>query len=116
MASKTEKKENLFGQQYLAPLQYSILEKLNEFGPMTRDQLCKEFGFGTHKVVHTEPYLDYHEKIRRKEGVRREFEQYDKRTTIYDNLVKLEKRKLVENFSKSNGKRGRPPTFWKIKK
>ncbi|GAG98195.1 unnamed protein product [marine sediment metagenome] len=38
------------------------------------------------------------------------------RTTIYDNLVKLEKRKLVEKISRSTGNRGRPLIFWKIKK
>lgn len=116
MASKTEKKEIPLDQQYLAPLQYSILEKLKEFGPMTRDQLCEEFGFGKHKVVFTEPYLDYHGRIIRSNVIRREMEQYDKRTTLYDNLEKLEKRKLVERFSRSNGKRGRPPVHWKIKK
>lgn len=38
------------------------------------------------------------------------------RTTIYDNLVKLQKRKLVGKFSKHNGKRGAPLVFWKLKK
>jgi len=37
------------------------------------------------------------------------------RTTIYDNLVKLQKRKVIEKFSRNNGKRGRPLIFWKIK-
>jgi predicted ArsR family transcriptional regulator len=37
------------------------------------------------------------------------------RTTIYDNLIKLQKRKVVEKFSRNNGKRGRPLIFWKIK-
>jgi len=37
------------------------------------------------------------------------------RTTIYDNLVKLQKRKLIEKYSRSDGKRGRPLIFWKIK-
>ena len=37
------------------------------------------------------------------------------RTTIYDNLVKLQKRKLIEKFSRTDGKRGRPLIFWKIK-
>ena len=37
------------------------------------------------------------------------------RTTIYDNLVKLQKRKVIEKFSRNNGKRGRPLVFWKIK-
>ena len=37
------------------------------------------------------------------------------RTTIYDNLVKLQKRKLIEKFSRNNGKRGRPVVLWKFK-
>ena len=37
------------------------------------------------------------------------------RTTIYDNLIKLHKRKVVEKFIKNNGKRGRPLVFWKLK-
>jgi len=37
------------------------------------------------------------------------------RTTIYDNLVQLQKRKLIEKFTRSNGKRGRPLVFWKVK-
>ena len=36
------------------------------------------------------------------------------RTTIYDNLLKLQKRKVVEKFTRSNGKRGRPVVFWKF--
>lgn len=36
------------------------------------------------------------------------------RTTIYDNLVKLQKQKVVEKFSRNNGKRGRPKVYWKI--
>jgi predicted transcriptional regulator len=37
------------------------------------------------------------------------------RTTIYDNLMKLQKRKLIEKFSRTDGKKGRPLVFWKIK-
>lgn len=37
------------------------------------------------------------------------------RTTIYDNLVKLQKRKLIEKFSRTDGKRGRPLVFWRIR-
>jgi len=37
------------------------------------------------------------------------------RTTIYDNLMKLQKRKLIEKFSRNNGKRGRPVVLWKFK-
>ena len=37
------------------------------------------------------------------------------RTTIYDNLVKLQKRKIIDKFTRNNGKRGRPLVFWKLK-
>ena len=37
------------------------------------------------------------------------------RTTIYDNLLKLQKRKFIEEFSRNNGMRGRPLVFWKLK-
>lgn len=37
------------------------------------------------------------------------------RTTIYDNLLKLQKNKLIEKFSRNNGRRGRPLVFWKLK-
>lgn len=36
------------------------------------------------------------------------------RTTIYDNLLKLQKRKLIKKTSRNNGRRGRPITLWKI--
>lgn len=37
------------------------------------------------------------------------------RTTIYNNLLKLQKRKLVEKYGDNNGKRGRPLVYWKLK-
>ena len=37
------------------------------------------------------------------------------RTTIYDNLLKLQKRKLIEKFTRNNGMRGRPLVFRKVK-
>jgi predicted ArsR family transcriptional regulator len=37
------------------------------------------------------------------------------RTTIYDNLLKLQKRKFIEKDTRNNGKRGRPQVVWKIK-
>jgi predicted ArsR family transcriptional regulator len=38
------------------------------------------------------------------------------RTTIFDNLIKLQKKKFVEKFSRnSSGKKGRPKVLWKIK-
>ncbi len=38
------------------------------------------------------------------------------RTTIYDNLVKLQRKKLVNKYSTNKGKHGRPLVFWHIKK
>ena len=37
------------------------------------------------------------------------------RTTIYDNLIKLQKLKITEKFIKNSGKRGRPLVFWRLK-
>jgi Fe2+ or Zn2+ uptake regulation protein len=37
------------------------------------------------------------------------------RTTIYDNLIKMQKLKIIEKFIKNSGKRGRPLVFWRLK-
>jgi DNA-binding MarR family transcriptional regulator len=37
------------------------------------------------------------------------------RTTIYDNLLKLQKRKLIKKTRDNNGERGRPLVYWEIK-
>lgn len=37
------------------------------------------------------------------------------RTTIYDNLNKLQKKRVVEKFTRNDGTRGRPLVFWKVK-
>ncbi|MFO7795993.1 MAG: helix-turn-helix domain-containing protein [Promethearchaeati archaeon] len=70
--------------EILSPLQFNLIKKLKEEGPLTRRQLVN--------------------KLR------------TPRTTIYDNLVKLQKKKVVEKFSRNNGKRGRPKVYWKILK
>ena len=36
------------------------------------------------------------------------------RTTVYDNLLKLQKRKLIEKFTRNNGLRGRPIVKWRM--
>ena len=36
------------------------------------------------------------------------------RTTVYDNLNKLQKLKRVEKITLNDGKRGRPLVFWKL--
>ena len=110
LASKTIKKESSFKQQDLSPLQLRIIKLLKENGPMTRDQICEEFGYKKRKVIRTDKYL-LRERGLHYRGV---IERYDKRTTIHDNIVKLQKRKLVEKFSENNGKRGRPLVFYKL--
>lgn len=110
MASKIIKKEIQEPEEYFTLIQSRLLELLKEKGPMTRDEICEEFGFEKHKVIIIDKYL-LREKGFHYHTVR---EQYDKRTTIHDNLVKLQRRKLVEKFSKGNGKRGRPPVFFKL--
>jgi len=37
------------------------------------------------------------------------------RTTIYDNLIKLQKQKFIEKLTRNDGKRGRPLVLWKLK-
>ncbi len=39
----------------------------------------------------------------------------NRRTTIYDNLVVLQSKGLVEKYRKNDGTQGRPPTMWRIK-
>lgn len=36
------------------------------------------------------------------------------RTTIYDNLLKLQKINVITKFARNNGERGRPRIFWKL--
>ena len=38
------------------------------------------------------------------------------RTTIFDNLIILQKRKIVENYTRNSGKIGRPKVYWKLSK
>lgn len=37
------------------------------------------------------------------------------RTTLYDNLLKLQNLNIVEKYSLNVGKRGRPLVFWRLK-
>jgi predicted ArsR family transcriptional regulator len=68
--------------EYITPIQYNIIKKLEEKGAMIRKDLVKELNTA--------------------------------RTTIYDNLIKLKKRKVVEKYVKYEGKRGRPVVLWKL--
>lgn len=37
-----------------------------------------------------------------------------KRTTIFDNLAKIQEKGFVKKFSRTNGKPGRPIVYWKL--
>lgn len=37
------------------------------------------------------------------------------RTMIYDNLLKLEKTKLIERYAEKTSIRGRPEVYWRVK-
>jgi predicted ArsR family transcriptional regulator len=83
MANRIVIKDEIKTKEYLTPIQYNLIKKLEIIGPSTRRELVK---------VLNSP-----------------------RTTIYDNLLKLQKRKLIEKFTRNNGMRGRPLVFWKLK-
>lgn len=83
MANKIVFKDELNSKEFLTPIQYNLIKKLQTIGPATRRDLVR---------VLESP-----------------------RTTIYDNLLKLQKRKLIEKFTRNNGMRGRPLVFWRLK-
>lgn len=95
---------------YLSSIQVKILEFLKE-GPMSRDDLCKKFGYGKHTYYYNQAYPDKRQSKRR---YHRELIQYRKRSTVYDNLLKLKNRGLVEKYSFNNGKRGRSVVMWRL--
>ena len=91
----------------LEPIQQKLINILKKNGAMSRNEICEAFGFKTiiyDHIVVSPSKKRYHNKLI----------QYNKRTTIYDNLVKLEKKGLVERFSKNNGKVGASIKMWKI--
>ena len=74
--------ENYFNsEEFLTPIQNTLIKTLKKIGPMTRRELVNQLN--------------------------------TPRTTIYDNLLKLQKIKLVEKYARNNGNRGRPLVFWK---
>jgi predicted ArsR family transcriptional regulator len=83
MANRIVIKDEINSKEYLTPIQYNLIKKLQNIGPSTRRDLVK---------VLNSP-----------------------RTTVYDNLLKLQKRRLIEKFTRNNGMRGRPLVFWRLK-
>ena len=91
--------------------QLKLINLLNDNGPMHRDQICEALGFEQYDYEYIKKYTRTGTMIHQKQVIT----QYKKRTTVYDDLTKLQKRKIVEKFSKKNGKRGRPPVYFKLK-
>ena len=90
----------------LTPIQVNIINFLKQNGDSSRDDICKAFGFDEFLYEYNQHYKDH--------IYTRSLKQYRKRTTIYDNLLKLQKREIVEKFKRSNGKRGRPIVLWRL--
>ena len=109
---ESEELKGLKSNMYYTPLQAQILKLLNEHVAMTRDDLCRELGYGTHPVEYN---IYYPDKRQPKTRTYIKLEQYDRRSTVYDNLVKLQKRKVVEKFPYNDGQRGRPLIFWQLR-
>lgn len=89
------------------PIQQQIIDVLRKNGEMSRNEICEKFGYKTHiynYIVLSPNRKQYPQKL----------EQYHKRTTIYDNLVKLEKKGIVERFRRNNGKVGASVKMWKL--
>lgn len=93
----------------LTPIQQKIIDVLKKHGEMSRNEICEDFGYKTHiyeQIVVSPSKKKYHSK----------FVQYYGRTTIYDNLVKIEEKGLVERFNRNNGKCGASIKMWKLTK
>jgi len=79
----------------ITPIQKRILDILDG-KVLRRSQICKELGY------EFDNNIGYN-------GL------YKRRTTVYDNLLKLKNKGLVNKTrSKGNGRKGRPPELWKI--
>jgi hypothetical protein len=99
----------------LTEIQCKIFNILKEKGSLSRNQICELFDFkmnleyNYNQITYAQPHFAVPKyKVNLK--------QYEKRTTVYDNLRKLQKHKLVEKITQKNGKRGRPLVLWKLTK
>lgn len=113
MADKSIVQGNIDMKELLTPIQEKIIDTLKKEGrPMRRKQICEAFGFGT--IVYDIISYDSKKDRKSQREHHRKLIQHKKRTTIHNNLDKLKRRKIVENFTKNNGKRGRPLVLWAL--
>ena len=101
--------------EFITPIQLQLIELLDRNGSMSRRDFCNAFGFETYDTEYTRKYTRTGKRIETKYYDKKIVTQHKQRTTIYDNLIKLQKRKIVEKYSENNGKRGRPLVLWRLK-
>ena len=112
MTNKLIVQENISMEEILTPIQLKIIDILKKAGPMTRDEICESFGYK--KYTYKSLSYNSQKSIKSHKPYHHQSHVYHKRTTIYNNLLKLKKRKVVKKFTKNNGKRGRPLVLWKL--
>ena len=95
----------------LSEIQLKLLDLLKINGDLKREDICEHLGFESYALEYN---YYYPSRNLRKSIQQRKLQMHHKRTTVQNNLVKLEKRGLVSKYQKHNGKRGRPKTMWKI--
>lgn len=112
MANKSLVQGNIDMEERLTPIQEKIIDTLKKGGPMTRGGICESLGYKKYTYeslsYSSQSSIKYHKPYHQLRVY------HHKRTTIYDNLLKLEKRKVVKKFTKNNGKRGRPIVLWTL--
>jgi len=92
-------------------LRKAIIMILVENGEMSRSDICRRLGYESYIYEHIQSY-PY--KRQPKSRYYRNVKQYKKRTTVYDNLDTLYQAGYVKYEIVSNGKRGRPTTYWSV--
>ena len=70
---------------------------------ISRFNICEKLKLSKYKYIH-HPYRKYSQTII----------LHNQRTTIYDNLKKLEQKGLIIRFHFFDGNVGRPITLWKL--
>ena len=95
----------------LTEIQVKLIDILKTNGDLKREEICEHLGFESYVLEYNYHYPTWNLQ---KTIQKRKMQLHHKRTTVQNNLVKLEKRGLVSKYKKQNGKRGRPSTYWKI--
>ena len=91
--------------QVITKIQYDILQILSD-GDKSRHDICEVMGFETYTYNYTLP---------NEARTKAHMILHKKRTTVYDNLLKLLKMGIVEKYRMNKPVRGRPSEFWKLK-